>query len=273
PFLARVLTMLLISSMFAAPFTSTANARFISPNDWDPTIETVGTNRYAYAQNDPINKSDKNGHSISPDVSDYGSQGTGGDNNTQKEETQASKDIAQAAGDLAGDRERDKKSGQQMAGDPKHGDEDKGPLDHFTPSSASPIHSRDFEPITVWAPGSLGGAGRPSAGATRGPGSASAGQGNIWSGTKTKSPAANALQHWNKHRADFPELQNAKQYVDRAHQLLNTPPATSEARSRANADRLLYDPPTNTFIATDSKGAPRTMFKPNEGAEYWSRQK
>ncbi|MDR6821155.1 hypothetical protein J2X76_006361, partial [Neorhizobium sp. 2083] len=31
PFLARVLTMLLISSMFAAPFTSTANARFISP--------------------------------------------------------------------------------------------------------------------------------------------------------------------------------------------------------------------------------------------------
>lgn len=37
--------------------------RFISPDDWDPTKEGVGTNRYAYAQNDPINKSDPNGHS------------------------------------------------------------------------------------------------------------------------------------------------------------------------------------------------------------------
>jgi RHS repeat-associated protein len=34
--------------------------RFISPDDWDPW--RVGTNRYAYAENDPINKSDPNGH-------------------------------------------------------------------------------------------------------------------------------------------------------------------------------------------------------------------
>ncbi|RVP95263.1 RHS repeat-associated core domain-containing protein, partial [Sinorhizobium meliloti] len=36
--------------------------RFISPDSWSPTIEGVGTNRYAYAANDPINKSDPNGH-------------------------------------------------------------------------------------------------------------------------------------------------------------------------------------------------------------------
>jgi RHS repeat-associated protein len=36
--------------------------RFISPDDWDPTLPGVGTNRYAYAGNDPINKSDPNGH-------------------------------------------------------------------------------------------------------------------------------------------------------------------------------------------------------------------
>lgn len=36
--------------------------RFISPDDWDPTMEGVGTNRYAYAGNDPVNKSDPNGH-------------------------------------------------------------------------------------------------------------------------------------------------------------------------------------------------------------------
>jgi hypothetical protein len=102
PFLARVLSMLLICSMLAAPFASTANARFISPDDWDPTKEGVGTNRYAYAQNDPINKSDPNGHSISPDVDDYGSEGTGGDggeNSTADKaksvevETDVSKDL------------------------------------------------------------------------------------------------------------------------------------------------------------------------------------
>jgi RHS repeat-associated protein len=38
--------------------------RFISPDDWDPTKEGVGTNRYAYADNDPINKSDPNGHAM-----------------------------------------------------------------------------------------------------------------------------------------------------------------------------------------------------------------
>lgn len=37
-------------------------ARFISPDTLDPTLPGVGTNRYAYAGNDPINKSDANGH-------------------------------------------------------------------------------------------------------------------------------------------------------------------------------------------------------------------
>ena len=38
--------------------------RFISPDNWDPTMEGVGTNRYAYAGNDPINRSDANGHQM-----------------------------------------------------------------------------------------------------------------------------------------------------------------------------------------------------------------
>ncbi len=39
--------------------------RFISPDDWDPIMPGVGTNRYAYAGNDPVNKSDSNGHASS----------------------------------------------------------------------------------------------------------------------------------------------------------------------------------------------------------------
>jgi HNH/ENDO VII superfamily nuclease len=34
----------------------------IQPDTWDPTEPGVGTNRYAYAENDPVNKSDATGH-------------------------------------------------------------------------------------------------------------------------------------------------------------------------------------------------------------------
>lgn len=42
--------------------TKVQTIRFISPDDWDPIKAGVGTNRYAYALNDPVNKSDPNGH-------------------------------------------------------------------------------------------------------------------------------------------------------------------------------------------------------------------
>ncbi|MGO4339997.1 RHS repeat-associated core domain-containing protein, partial [Labrys sp. KB_33_2] len=37
-------------------------ARFVSPDWWDPTQEGVGTNRYSYADNNPINVADPSGH-------------------------------------------------------------------------------------------------------------------------------------------------------------------------------------------------------------------
>ena len=37
-------------------------ARFISPDWWDPNKPGVGTNRYAYSENDPVNKANNNGH-------------------------------------------------------------------------------------------------------------------------------------------------------------------------------------------------------------------
>ncbi len=39
-------------------------ARFLNPDTFDPTQQGVGTNRYAYAGNDPINASDPGGNSV-----------------------------------------------------------------------------------------------------------------------------------------------------------------------------------------------------------------
>ncbi|MBW9063983.1 hypothetical protein JNB71_11695 [Rhizobium herbae] len=63
-FLTRILSLLLICSMVSVSFGSAASARFIQPDTWDPTVDGVGTNRYAYSGNDPINKSDPNGHQM-----------------------------------------------------------------------------------------------------------------------------------------------------------------------------------------------------------------
>lgn len=59
---ARLLNLLLVCTLTAASFGSQVQARFISPDTMDPPIPGVGTNRYAYADNDPVNKSDPNGH-------------------------------------------------------------------------------------------------------------------------------------------------------------------------------------------------------------------
>ncbi|WP_312404246.1 RHS repeat-associated core domain-containing protein, partial [Rhizobium sp.] len=108
-----------------ARYYDPAFGRFISPDDWDPTLEGVGTNRYAYAQNDPVNKSDPNGHSISPDVSDYGSEGTGGGEGGKQAETEVSKDFAEATAGDFGNREKDKKaSDSEFAGGPDDHDLD-----------------------------------------------------------------------------------------------------------------------------------------------------
>lgn len=59
---ARILNFLLVFSLLVVSFGTAATARFISPDTMDPTLPGVETNRYAYSGNDPINRSDRNGH-------------------------------------------------------------------------------------------------------------------------------------------------------------------------------------------------------------------
>ncbi|MBO6898625.1 MAG: hypothetical protein JJ868_14730 [Shimia sp.] len=61
PSLSALLQKLLLSLTFAL-FANTASAMFIQPDWLDPTEPGVGTNRYAYSANDPINRIDPNGN-------------------------------------------------------------------------------------------------------------------------------------------------------------------------------------------------------------------
>ncbi|MBL8908788.1 MAG: hypothetical protein JNM20_19105 [Rhizobiales bacterium] len=57
-----------IGALFALLAVPTeTQARFLSPDSWDPYLVGVDTNRYAYAGNDPVNSSDPNGHWVGAD--------------------------------------------------------------------------------------------------------------------------------------------------------------------------------------------------------------
>lgn len=99
-----------------------------------------------------------------------------------------------------------------------------------------------------------------------------AAKGGLWSSTKNKSAVENALGHWNKHKNEFPELNNAKQYAEGAKNFLTNPPKGTLTKTNSRGDTLRYDPNTNTFGVLSKDGAPRTMFRPENGMDYWSRQ-
>lgn len=94
----------------------------------------------------------------------------------------------------------------------------------------------------------------------------------LWTSTKVKTLVENAFEHWQKHGAEFPEFQNAKQYVEGAESFFGSPPAGTLTKTRPNGDTLFYNPGNNTFGVRAVDGAPRTMFRPTDGINYWNKQ-
>ena len=94
----------------------------------------------------------------------------------------------------------------------------------------------------------------------------------IWSATKAKRSVENAFEHWKKHGSEFPEFQNAKQYVEGAEKFFSDPPPGVLTKLRGNGDLLQYDPASNTFGVRSANGSPRTFFRPSQGINYWNLQ-
>ncbi|ASG19235.1 hemagglutinin repeat-containing protein [Salmonella enterica] len=85
----------------------------------------------------------------------------------------------------------------------------------------------------------------------------------IWTETKKKEPVPNAYMHWDKHKTEFPEYQNSKQYVDAAHNFVTNPPVGTLTKTRKNGDTIYYNPSSNTFAVKNADGVPKTMFRPD----------
>lgn len=93
----------------------------------------------------------------------------------------------------------------------------------------------------------------------------------LWAANRNHTAQENADYQFNKNGKDFGAASETE-YVAKAHAFIDAPPTGVQKVERSNGDALLYDAKSNTFAVVTKTGAPRTMFKPRDGASYWQQQ-
>lgn len=94
----------------------------------------------------------------------------------------------------------------------------------------------------------------------------------MWSASRRYSAEENAQRAFARNGQAFGAA-TVGEFVGKAHDFVQSPPRGTLTLTRANGDVLLYDPKANIFAVRSKAGAPRTMFKPDEGMAYWEEQK
>jgi pyocin large subunit-like protein len=94
----------------------------------------------------------------------------------------------------------------------------------------------------------------------------------FWAANRTRTAEENAQRAFERNGEAFGAA-SVEAYVATAHRFVSDPPKGSESLKRANGDTLIYDPAGNIFAVVSKAGAPRALFKPDDGPAYWDVQK
>jgi pyocin large subunit-like protein len=94
----------------------------------------------------------------------------------------------------------------------------------------------------------------------------------LWAANKNRTAQENADYHF-KRDGDAVGATSEDDFLTKVHAFVDAPPKGTETLTRSNGDKLMYDPKANLFAVVDRDGAPRTLFKPRDGAAYWAQQK
>ena len=94
----------------------------------------------------------------------------------------------------------------------------------------------------------------------------------MWSENRAHSAKENAEYHFERAGADLGS-KTLDDFLTKVHRFGDHPPPGTLKLTRPNGDKLFYDPKANLFAVFTSQGAPRTVFKPNDGMAYWAEQK
>lgn len=93
----------------------------------------------------------------------------------------------------------------------------------------------------------------------------------MWSASRRYSAQENAQRAFERNGEAFGAA-DVDDFVRKAHAFVESPPKGALTLTRANGDVLIYEPKTNVFAVATKDGAPRTMFKPDDGMAYWQAQ-
>jgi pyocin large subunit-like protein len=94
----------------------------------------------------------------------------------------------------------------------------------------------------------------------------------MWAPSKRFSAEEGAQRQFERDGQAF-DARTVDQFVKKAHAFVGHPPKGTLTLTRKNGDTLFYDPKGNVFAVASKDGAPRTMFKPDDGMAYWEKQK
>jgi pyocin large subunit-like protein len=94
----------------------------------------------------------------------------------------------------------------------------------------------------------------------------------LWAANKKHSAQENADYHY-KRDGEGLGATSEEDFLAKVHAFVDAPPKGVQTLTRSNGDKLMYDAKANLFAVVDKDGAPRTLFKPRDGAAYWAQQK
>ncbi|MDQ0465403.1 pyocin large subunit-like protein [Caulobacter ginsengisoli] len=94
----------------------------------------------------------------------------------------------------------------------------------------------------------------------------------IWAASRKGTAEEQAQKAFDRNGEAFGAA-TLEAYVAKVHAFTGNPPKGAQTLTRRNGDKLIYDPRGNVFAVVTRDGAPRTMFKPDDGAAYWEKVK
>ncbi len=94
----------------------------------------------------------------------------------------------------------------------------------------------------------------------------------VWSKNKTHSADDNAHYQFEHHGQEI-GAKTYPEFLAAVHGFIHNPPKGTQTLRRKNGDTLYYDASQNIFAVMTKKGAPRTLFRPDSGSDYWAEQK
>ncbi len=93
----------------------------------------------------------------------------------------------------------------------------------------------------------------------------------MWADNQRYSAQQNADYQFRQHGQEL-DAADLDGFLVKVHAFVNDPPKGAKTFTRSNGDTLIWDAKSGLFGVVREDGAPRTVFKPDEGEAYWAEQ-